>query len=271
MTIRSRNRITFIYVIISLTLFVMALATVSLKYLRGTFDFPDVYIKSPSTNILLAFNPHCVVISILILLAYSCTTSYVIYRSFEKSQATEMFFFLFFLAACMIDSIRIAISTISDAGAYSNLLLKMGNITLFARLLAPLSLFGAVVLSDDEYRQNADRNCLIIIITALFFSEVIPLNSAIILPNFSISYGYVKAIHYLALTICILCIANLFITNFKNEYNQMMTLGFSLLCLGYSIIFESYNILTTITGPILLGLGTTIYISEVHKHYLWQD
>ena len=34
---------------------------------------------------------------------------------------------------------------------------------------------------------------MILIIISMFFAEIIPLNTAVILPNFCISYGYVKA------------------------------------------------------------------------------
>lgn len=271
MTIRLRNRITFFFSLISLVLFILSVIAITLKYIKNSFIIPDIYIKGASSSPLLSFNSNCVIISILILLAYVYITSFIIYRSFEKSQATDMLFFLIFLAACMIDTARIVITSIPFSGAYSNLLLKIGNITLFARLLAPLALFGATVLSKEEFHQYTEQNCLIIIIAALFFAGIIPLNSAYIMPNFSIGYGYIKSIHYLTFTICAISTFGLFIINKKNEYNQLMTLGFAILCIGYSIVFESYNILMTIIGPILLGLGTTIYLSEVHKRYLWLD
>lgn len=271
MTIRLRNRITFFFTLASLALFSLSMIAIGLKYFRNSFIIPDVYSKDVSSSFLLAFNPNCVIISILLLLAYVCITSFIIYRSFEKSQATDMLFFLIFLAACMIDSARIVITSINFSGAYSNLLLKIGNITLFARLLAPLSLFGATVLSQEEFRQYTEQNCLIIIIAALFFASIIPLNSALILPNFSIGYGYIKTIHYLTFTVCVISTFGLAIINKKNEYSQLMTIGFAILCVGYSLLFESYNILSTIIGPVLLGSGTAIYLTEVHKHYLWLD
>lgn len=271
MTIKARNRLTFVFMTISLVVLILALVAVGYKYIRNTFIFPEVYIKNTSDSLLLAYNPNCVIISILILLAYVPVTASVLYRSFEKSQATDMLFFLVFLGSCLLDTVRIVISSIQYVNSYSNLLLKIGNIILFARILAPISLLGTTVLSHEDFKQNADQNCLITIIAAMFFAEIVPLNTAIILPNFSISYGYLKIIRYLSLIICIVSTFALFINNKKNEYSQFMTLGFLILCIGYSILFESYNILTTITGPLLLGAGTAIYLSEVHKHYLWQD
>jgi len=271
MTIKSRNRLTIALLVTSFVLLILSIITVGCKYIKGSFIFPEVYIKEPSSSFLLTFNPNCVIVSILILLFYVCISSYIIFRGFEKSQTTEMLFFILFLTACMIDTCRIALSSLNTDGAFSKLLIKLGNITLFARILAPLSLFGTVILSQEDFRQNSDQNCLILIIAAVFFAEVIPLNSAVILPNFSFSYGYIKLLHYFSFTCCFFSVVGLFFTNRKKEYSQLMTLGFGLLCIGYSIMFESYNLLTTITGPLLIGTGTALYLTQVHKQYLWLD
>ena len=126
-------------------------------------------------------------------------------------------------------------------------------------------------MSTEEFRQSTDRNCIILIIIAMFFSEIIPLNTAVILPNFCISYGYVKAIRGFTLLVGAVSTISLFYTNHKNEYKQTMTIGFILLCMGYSLIFYSYNLASLIAGTILLGIGTYLYLNEVHKHYLWID
>ena len=70
---------------------------------------------------------------------------------------------------------------------------------------------------------------------------------------------------------CVVSAISLFYTNRKNEYKQIMTIGFILLCIGYTLLFYCYNIATLVSGMILLGCGTYIYLNEVHKHYLWID
>ena len=130
---------------------------------------------------------------------------------------------------------------------------------------------ATTVLSTDDFKQNTDRNTIILIIIAMFFAEIIPLNTAVILPNFCISYGYEKAIRMFSFLTAGLSAVSLFFTNKKNEYKQIMTLGYILLCLGYSLIFYCYNIVTLAAGTILLGAGSYLYLNEVHKHYLWID
>lgn len=205
------------------------------------------------------------------MLLYVSITSIIIYHSFEKTQAPDIVFFLLFLIACLCDTSRILVPFFSLSGSFSLFTLKVGNIHLFARLLAPLALMGNTVMSTEDFKQSTDRNSLILIIIALFFAEMLPLNTAVILPNFCVSYGYVKAIRAFCFLTCAVSAISLFITNRKNEYKQIMTLGFLLLCIGYSLIFYCYNILTLISGTVLLGCGTYLYLNEVHKHYLWID
>ena len=134
-----------------------------------------------------------------------------------------------------------------------------------------MALMGNTVLSTDDFRQSTDRNSIILIIISMFFAEIIPLNTAVILPNFCISYGYVKAIRIFSLIICLVSTISLFCTNRKNEYKQIMTIGFLILCIGYTLIFYCFNIVTLAAGIIFLGSGTFLYLNEVHKHYLWID
>lgn len=272
MTIRIRNRLTLSLFFISLFIFLFSLILTAYQLINGTFILPDVYTEQTIKNsFLLSYNPKCTLIAILVLQAYTCITLFIIFRSFAKTQAIDIYFFIIFLLSCILNSTRILFPLLKITANYSQLILFLGNINMFARLLAPLSLFGTTVLSLEEYRQNADRNCIIILILALFFTQLIPINNAVVLPNFCISYGYVHLVRTISLIICILNTLTLFVTNKKNEYNQITTIGFFITATAYSIMFYCYNLIGLIAGPILLALGTTLFLNELHNHYLWND
>ena len=271
MTIRFRNRMTLVFFIISIPLLLLGTFLTLYQFLSHGIVLPEVYNKSASSFFLLRYNPYCVFAGLFIILAYICITTMIIYHSFEKTQAPDMVFFLIFLCACLCDSSRLMVPVFRLSGSFSLFLLRIGNVHLFARLLAPLALMGTTVMSTEEFRQSTDRNSIILIIIAMFFAEIIPLNTAVILPNFCISYGYMKAIRTFCFLTCTVSTISLFYTNRKNEYRQVMTIGFLLLCIGYSLIFYCYNIAALAGGIIFLGSGTYLYLNEVHKHYLWID
>ncbi len=262
---------TIIFFIIALSCLMLGTFFTLYQFFAKAMLLPEVYTKGLSNHFLLRYNPIFVFAGIFIMLLYICTTILIIYHSFEKTQAPDIVFFLLFLAACLCDTTRIFVPIFQLSGTYSLFLLKAGNVHLFARLLAPLALMGNTAMSTEEFRQSTDRNCIILIIITMFFAEMIPLNTAVILPNFCISYGYVKAIRAFSCLTCIVSTVSLFRTNRKNEYRQIMTVGFLMLCIGYTLIFYCYNILYFVTGTLFLGSGTYFYLNEVHKHYLWID
>lgn len=271
MTIRFRNRITLVFFVLSTVCLALGLIFTGIQIFSGSFTTPQIYEKISSENFLLTYRPWCTLAGIFLILLYTCITSLIIFHSFEKTQAPDMAFFLLFLLACLCDASRLVVPLMHLSQNYSLLLLKIGNIQLFARLIAPLALMGTTILSSEELKQNTDKNCLILIITAIFFAEFIPLNTAVILPNFNISYGYVKPIRLFSFAVIIMSSIALFISNRKNDYRQLMTLGFIMLSLGYTLIFYCFNILVLVSGAFFLGLGTTFFLNETHRHYLWID
>ena len=271
MTIKFRNRVTYIFFFISIALLLLAAFFTCYRFFSNTLVLPEVYNKYLPSKLIFRFQPVFTIAGIFTIMLYVCITTLVIYHSFEKTQAPDIVFFLLFLLACLCDSSRILVPIFGLSGSFSNLHLKIGNVHLFARLLAPLALMGNTILSGESYKQNVDRNCLILILISIFFSEFIPLNTAVILPNYCISYGYVKGIRLFSAAIIVLSATSLFISNRKNDYKQIMTVGFIMLSIGYTILFYCCNIAGFASGTFFLGMGTVLYLSEMHKHYLWLD
>ena len=271
MTIKSRNRVTLAFFIIATVIFGLSFLFTLYLIFTDKLIFPQIDLTGLSTSTFLAFNQTCLLISIFLEMAYVCTTSFIILKSFEKTQATDMLFFLLFLLACLFDCAKLMLPIFGISGTFSDLLIKIGNATLFARLVAPMALFGTTILSTEEFKQYTDYNCLIIILTAGFFANFIPMNTSVILPNLSVSFSFFKIIKFFAFIVCFISIIFVFFYARKNDYRQLITIGFALLCTGYSIQFNSYSIISTIAAPIILTAGTVIYLTEVHRHYLWVD
>jgi len=269
MTIRFRNRITYIFFFTSITLLLLAVFFTCYRYFSSSLVLPEIYNKDLSDNLLFKYIPAFSFAGIFAIMLYVSITSLVIYHSFEKTQAPDIVFFLLFLIACLCDSSRILVPLFNLSGSFSNFLLKLGNVHLFARLLAPLSLMGNTAMAGDSFKQNVDKTCLVLIVISIFFSELIPLNTAVILPNYCISYGYVKGLRLFSVLILTLSSVSLFISSKKNDYRPIILIGFILLSTGYNILFYCYNIFNFVTGTLLLSAGTFLYLSEIHKNYLW--
>ena len=269
MTIKIRNRITRIFFITSLIYFAIATILTIYKLLTNTLLFPAFHAPKVPQHFLFTNNAYAVIISIFVTVIYICFTTFIIIQNFQKTQATDMLFFLFFLMSILCDTFRIFVPLFHCAETYSNFLIAIANITLFGKILAPLSICAAVILSNEDFRKVADQNILIILITALFFANLIPINTAIILPNFSVSFGYINLLRTFSIIIFIISIVSLAINNHKNEYSQKSAIGLLLICTGYLIFTNGYSIFTAILSPAFLLTGTHFYMATIHRQYLW--
>lgn len=271
MTIRSRNKITFFFTILAFVVFLIELFLVLYAVFFKKITFPKVSVTNKSENFLFSYKPIVVTAAILLQSFYSFFVSLCIFKTFHKTQATEIIFFLIFLLAMLCDSIRILIPVFYISQTYSNFLMTVGNVSLFARILSPLSFFGIALLCRDDYRQDLEKNCLIIIVVSLFFSSFIPLNTSVISENFAISYGYIKIVRTYAVIINTLASLTIISHSVKQEFNALMPVGFCITTIGYGIVYTAGSIAFLSAGFLLLCVGTYLYLEQLHRHYLWTD
>ena len=271
MTIRSRNKITFVFTIFAFVIFLLELLLILYALVYRKISFPEVQVSKNLAFFLFSYKPLAVIFAILLQSFYSFFSSYCTFKNFQKTQSTEIVYFLIFLLSTLCDSGRILLPIFYTSQSYSNFLIAVGNISLFARILSPLALFGISFLSSEEYRQDLERNCLIIIVVSLFFASFIPINTSIISGNFAISYGYRPIIRSYAVILNIISSITLLVNSIKKEYNIFMPIGFCMVTSGYGLVYTSYNIALLSTGFLLMGSGTIIYLVQLHRHYLWTD
>ena len=195
----------------------------------------------------------------------------MLYRVFEKTQASDISYFFLFLISLIANSMRIWIPLFNMEGTYSNLLVFCGDCVIFSKLLMPLSLFFAVVMGNVEQRQDLEKNIFLLIIGCVFFAQIIPLNTANFCMNFEVDYSYRNVIKIATILVSLATIIALFFNNMQRFYTQFTTLGLGLIIIGTYILFNSTNLLKLIISFFLLLFGNIFYLKELHKQYLWND
>lgn len=272
MTIKTRNRITFGFFIFATLIFMAELALFIFQMLKGNLQVPEVTFSRPTSQfILFKYSPVYVILGIFLKNFYICFTTLFVWRAFSKTQTTEIFYFAMFLLACLCDSIRILTILFHISFTYSTSLLIVGNVVLFARIMIPLSLSGTVILNEESHRQNIERNSLLFLVVATFLATFIPLNTSIIEPNFTVSYGYEKTIMIFTMIIHAANILTLIVRNLNQGKMQYTTIGYVLLTAGYLLMFNSYSIFNLVVGFVSLSAGTAIFLRALHKYFLWND
>lgn len=273
MTIKSRNRLYLAFSIFASSVLIFELIFFIFYLATGRFNInslPDTFFDRIGLFIFRT-NPVFAFAGIFALLVYTTSVSIIILNTFEKTQAPDIMFFMIFLIACISDSFRIFIPLFNLPLSYSHLLIIIGNTTLFAEILAPLSLLGMNTLCSEEHRKDLDKNCLIIVIASLFITNFMSLTTSKILPNFGVSYGYKNTIETTTFLIMLANIFTIAVKCAKNELSQMMTAGFAAMSIGYTVLFHCSNLFACCIGFLLSMTGTLVFLFQIHKQYNWND
>lgn len=273
MTIKTRNRLNFSLFIFSLVFLAANILIFLFALYNKSFSF-DVFqdqASSKYTSFLLKYNPLIVFISLYFEIIYVCVTSFLLFRVFEKTQATDISYFFLFLISLIANSLRINLPLLNMVNTYSNLLIFCGNCVLFSKLLMPLSLLFSVIMSNVEQRQDLEKNIFLLLVGCIFFAQIIPLNTANICLNFEVDYSYRNVVKVASILVILATLIALFFQNQQRFYTQLTTLGLGLIISGTFTLYNSTNLLKLIISFLLLLFGNIFYLKELHKQYLWND
>lgn len=271
MTIKTRNRLNISLFIFSLVFLAANIILFLYSFYSKNLSLDIVEASSVKKAFLVRDNPIIVISSLFFQIIYVCVTSFMLYRVFEKTQASDIAYLLLFLISLIANSLRICLPLLGMVNTYSNLLVFCGNCIVFSKLLMPLSLFFAVVMGSVEQRQDLEKNIIILLVGCIFFSKIIPLNTARLCPNFEVDYSYRNVIMIAAILVTGATLIAQFFKNKQRFYTQYTTLGLGLISCGTFFLFNSTNLLKLIISFILLLFGNTFYLKELHKQYLWND
>lgn len=255
-----------VFLAVNILIFLFALYNKSFS-----FDVFQDQASSKYTSFLLKYNPLIVFISLYFEIIYVCVTSFLLFRVFEKTQATDISYFFLFLISLIANSLRINLPLLNMVNTYSNLLIFCGNCVLFSKLLMPLSLLFSVIMSNVEQRQDLEKNIFLLLVGCIFFAQIIPLNTANICLNFEVDYSYRNVVKVASILVILATLIALFFQNQQRFYTQLTTLGLGLIISGTFTLYNSTNLLKLIISFLLLLFGNIFYLKELHKQYLWND
>ncbi len=273
MTLKVRNQIFKIFLYFSIASIILSIAAVIyLALSRNIISLPAFRIPQILNKIPFAVeNQNATFISFFILGLYVPLAIFFIFRYFENTQSSEIIFFSAFLLSVLCEVARFYTLCFGIWETFTNLLIFLGNIVLFGRILAPLSFVCASLLSEPEQQQDIERNYTLMIVTAFVFALIIPLNTAKISSNGRVFESFSFPLAGIKFLLIILAAISFYIRSFKHENRDYIPLGLWILLLyvGYSILISADNYLFMILGTLLLFSGTFFYLKDLHKMYMW--
>jgi hypothetical protein len=271
MTIKTRNILILFLLIISLVLLLTNATFLFYNLYKGTLIGPDTFPEERLPGFFVrGYNFKAVILSLFIFLIFVSASAYYIYIQFEKTQSTEIIFFSVFLCGCLAESIRLCIPLFNLWHSLSTFLIFTGRAVLFGRTLAPLALLFDAVFSGTEQRQYVERNIIILAVASIMIAMLIPLDTAIVLPNCCVRWGVGKAFLVIRMLILLTTAVSLFVNSFTMGNKEKGPYGFLVLAAGYEVCCYASSFVAAGIGAVLLFSGTVVYLENLHRLYLWK-
>lgn len=273
MTLKIRNRILQLFLYISLAVLAVSLAVFIIAAARKTLVVPpSLRIPAFLSNIpFLKQDFFPTMLSFAFIGIYIPAVFFYLIKYFENTQSSEIIFFSAFLIALLCESARFFIICFNVWQTFTNLLIFLGNIILFGRILAPLSFVCSSLLSENEQRQDIERNCLLMVMAAFVFSLIIPLNTAKISSSGLVEESSMFLLNGTRVIFVVLSALSFYIKSAKHANKDYISAGnwMMVLFLGYVLLISADNYVFMVLGTAFLYAGTFFYLKTLHKIYMW--
>ena len=272
MTLSSRNKLFLLFCALMLAVAFSLFSLYIYAWFSNNIVIPphiETGIKSKLS--LISYRYPAVVLSIAALSLIAPAGVFLIYRSFEKTQAPEVFYFAVFFCGCAFEGLRLLIPAFRLWQSFSLLFLMIGKSIFFLRIFCPLCFFASALTSIRDQQMHLERNLIVIVAVAIIFAAVVPLNTAVTTGRLIIPWGY--SILFILVRICIFIVTalTLFFTAIQHDNKDMIRSvhGYIMLAAGYVLLINTDNYAMLAAGLLLTGAGTYEYLTKTHHIYMW--
>lgn len=270
MKIKTRNRIFTTLMILTLFIIIINGIFIGIKFFTVGLSVPEnkqyLFLQD---FFLTKYNLYSVIIGIFLLLIYCFTALLSINVEFEKTQSSEIIYFVFFLLGLTVEFHRLFFPLKDLWFNSTNASILVTKAVLFGRTVCPLALLFSVIYSNFESRQYIEQNIVGLTVASIFVATLIPVNTSVILPTGRLQYGFGNMYEIMTISILITALVSQFFKNLTSHTSLKLSFGFLILIAGYLVMQIAYNIFFNGLGIILLCYGTFMYLKALHQQYLW--
>ncbi len=271
MTIAGRNRARF------LTLALMFIISV-LTIIFGIIGFLNIGLQSYSgfKNLFLPnffltqYKPQAVFLTIVFMPVLSVSFLSYIYLTFRNTHAMEISFFLSFIFAIGLESLRLVFILYNSSKISFETISLISRIVCFSRLTAIFSLFMGSIYSQKILTRQIFYVLLVMFFLAFLLTTSIPIsnfnvNKFFLFGERSFSYKFM-----LWLASLLACLNYFFSYKAKKDKEYLhAAIGTVLLIIGYWLLIYTSCYLFLILGLSLFITGSIKFIRNIHSYHLW--
>lgn len=195
---------------------------------------------------------------------------YVLY-SFEKTQAPDIFYFAIFAFSLAVEPLRIALPLAEARGLPLLFSAGVDRTILFGRIFGLAALFISSVHADGLALSKYGASVAIIAIAALTVATGIPMDGSSFDSSLSPWPGYRSAVELLELALALATVLTFVIAAYTRSVGEYLVAagGIILILIGRDLLVRGDTWLGLGMGIAGYGAGTWLFVSRVHRYYLW--
>jgi len=275
MTLKSRNRLFLAFFIISLLCSLVYAGLYIYALVTGDIVPPENPIRPLALyegKSLFAYSFSASLLAIAFFIVYVPVCTFILFFGFEKTQSLEVIYFSAFLLGCLAEGNRIILPLFGLWKTYTTLFIFSGRLVFAGRVLVPLSLLFAALFSENEERQNVERNYIVLLVISILCGVFTPLDTASIVSTCTVHWGYAKMFNTIRFFLFLFTLITMIINAFKKDSIELKgnAVGFVLLMAGYSLLLAADNYVVFFVSTALFTIGTIVYLKSIHTLYLWR-
>jgi hypothetical protein len=202
---------------------------------------------------------------------FSLITLILIYRSFEKTPATEILFVALFALAMAPESLRIAPALTQRFDLPGILLIMSARVLLFCRVFGTFSLFAASVYAAGLKIQKQENLIFAVIIPSLLLAMGAPIDGLSWDSSLTMINGYMVMFRVVEIAVMLITVLSFFVAAYTRGSREYVLIGAGsmLSFMGRYILVHSDTWIGPPLGLALLILGFWFLGTQLHRVYLW--
>lgn len=272
MTLKTRNFSLITFICLSSICFIASFAFLFTQIYNGSFEsIFGCKFFSPEGFSLFKGTDKNVIIALLFLQIYIPVTALFLFFSFEKTQSTLIILFGLFLLGCQLQVTRLLLGLFDMKNSLSLDYLVMGKAAFLGHLLCIGSFFLLAASAKNSQKLDIEMDIFILLAICILITVAVPLRTTEPAKNLGITPGYTQTIILLSVVFAILTIITFLVSYKETEDYSIIKIMISYchLVLGQAMLNNSNILIVVIIGAGLLTTGTNLFMSSLHKMYLW--
>ncbi len=275
MTLSTQNKILLIFSIVSSVFCALFFVGIIFFLIHTTPQnfFSEVFDNDFSVmSVITEKDSLFVILSLLVLSIYVPVVGFIVYIAFEKTNSSEVIFFIAVLLGFFAETFRLAIPIFNLAETYTLFLRSVCKISFFGQMQVVLAILLQGAFANHDSARGIDKLLGIISAISLCLSILIPVNFSQIPYSYTPIFSFQQLFELARIVFIVITLLAMFLSPVSRKYidAKLASIGFFTIGVSYLILIKTMTLVSFLIGVVLLVTGTIYFLKHLYKYYMWK-